>query len=89
MAVHPAKHVLSVSLTTVLGMLALLAGVLSIYGNNLGLQSLHLPFSLSRSTSTVLRHSLPDIQIFSQDPLVLYIHNFVSQDEISHLLDAR
>ncbi|CAI7600466.1 unnamed protein product [Penicillium viridicatum] len=29
------------------------------------------------------------VQIFSRDPLITYIHNFVSQDEIDHLLNIR
>lgn len=29
------------------------------------------------------------VQIFSRDPLVVYIRNFLSADEISYLLDIR
>lgn len=29
------------------------------------------------------------VQIFSRDPLIVYIDNFVSQDEIDHLLNIR
>ncbi|KAK3348904.1 putative prolyl 4-hydroxylase alpha subunit [Lasiosphaeria hispida] len=39
-------------------------------------------------SSTSQHRASADIQVFSLDPLVLYIHNFVSQDEISHLLNA-
>ncbi|KAK5995766.1 Prolyl 4-hydroxylase subunit alpha-1 [Cladobotryum mycophilum] len=34
------------------------------------------------------KHSY-DVQIFSRDPLILYIENFVTQDEIQHLLELR
>jgi hypothetical protein len=26
------------------------------------------------------------IQVFSQDPMILYVHDFLSKDEIAHLL---
>ena len=29
------------------------------------------------------------VQIFSRDPLIIYIRNFVRSDEIAHLLDIR
>lgn len=30
-----------------------------------------------------------EVQIFSREPLILYVHNFVSTDEIKHLLAIR
>jgi len=47
----------------------------------------------TQTPSTSVEHYGADpgyqVQIFSRDPLIIYIRNFVRSDEIAHLLDIR
>lgn len=91
------KQLHGISLALAVGIFVFLTGILSAYIASSGLASSHLVRVLSGARSPGSRLNIfrftpqhqYEVQVFSQDPLILYVHNFLNKYEITHLLKAR